>query len=90
MALLEIDRVRVKGRSEPLTIYTLLAATRDAAFERLAAAQARFLAAYRAQDWAEARAPLAECRDIAPGLAELYGLFTRRIADYETEPAAPA
>jgi adenylate cyclase len=90
MALLEIDRVRVKGRSEPLTIHTLLAASRDAAFERLAEAQGRFLAAYRRQDWAAARTILAECRDLAPGLADLHALYENRMADYETEPADPA
>jgi adenylate cyclase len=35
MALLEIDRVRVKGRSTPLTIYVLLGAAKDAAFGRI-------------------------------------------------------
>jgi len=43
--------VQVKGRAQPLAIYTLLAAARDAAFEKLAEAQARFLAAYRQQEF---------------------------------------
>jgi adenylate cyclase len=89
MALLEIDRVRVKGRSTPLTIYTLLAATRDAGFEELAAAQARFLAAYRRQAWAEAKTAAADCLLTAPALGPLYALFAARIAHYEVEPAAP-
>jgi len=90
MALLEIDRVRVKGRSRPLTIYTLLAAARDPGFERLAEAQGRFLAAYRRQDWPAAKACMAECRELAPGLGGLYDLFARRIADYAVNPAMPA
>jgi adenylate cyclase len=89
MALLEIDRVQVKGRAQPLVIYTLLGAARDAAFERLAEAQARFLAAYRSKDWAGASRELAACRDLAPELGELYDLFERRIADYMREPPPP-
>src|SRR4029077_1166398 len=54
MGLIEIDRVQVKGRAQPLAIYTLLGAARDAAFEKLAEAQARFLAAYRSKNWATA------------------------------------
>jgi len=89
MALLEIDRVRVKGRSTPLTIYTLLGAAKDAAFERLAEAQGRFLAAYRRQAWAEARSFAADCLLAAPALGPLYALFAARMAHYEVEPAAP-
>ena len=90
MALLEIDRVQVKGRSKPLTIFTLLGGARDAAFERLAAAQAKFLAAYRGQDWPAAKALLAECRAAAgPALPGLFNLFADRIAEYESEPARP-
>ena len=89
MALLEIDRVRVKGRSRPLTIYTLLGAARDAAFEQLAETQARFLAAYRRQDWSAAKTLLADCVMAAPALGALAALFAARIAHYETEPAAP-
>jgi adenylate cyclase len=88
MALLEIDRVRVKGRSEPLTIYTLLGAKRDAAFDRIAEIQARFLAAYRRQDWAGAKTELADCILAAPSLGPLCALFAARIAHYETAPAA--
>ena len=89
MALLEIDRVRVKGRSQPLTIYTLLGAARDAAFEQLAETQARFLAAYRRQDWSAAKTLLADCVMAAPSLGALAALFAARIAEYETQPANP-
>jgi adenylate cyclase len=89
MALLEIDRVRVKGRSTPLTIYVLLGAAKDAAFEGLAATQERFLAAYRRQDWPEARLQAADCLLAAPVLGPLYALFAARIAHYESEPAQP-
>src|SRR5215469_1951514 len=89
MALLEIDRVRVKGRSTPLTIYVLLGAAKDAAFEGLAEAQERFLEAYRRQDWPEARLQAADCLLAAPALGPLYALFAARIAYYESEPAMP-
>ncbi len=89
MALLEIDRVQVKGRAQPLAVYTLLGAVRDGAFEELAAAQARFLAAYRTKAWATAGGELAACRALAPQLDELYDLFERRISDYMREPPPP-
>jgi adenylate cyclase len=89
MALLEIDRVRVKGRAQPLTIYTLQSETRGPDFERLAATQDRFLAAYRAQDWTAASGELAACREMAPDLGLLYELFANRIADYLQEPPPP-
>jgi adenylate cyclase len=89
MALLEIDRVRVKGRSKPLTIYTLLGAARDAAFEQLAETQGRFLAAYRRQDWSAAKTLLGDCVMAAPSLGALAALFAARIAEYETQPANP-
>ena len=86
MALLEIDRVQVKGRSQPLAIHTLLGATRGAAFEKLAEAQAHFLAAYRSKDWAGAEREIALCRTLAPDLSELYDLYGRRLADYRRRP----
>jgi len=86
MALLEIDRVQVKGRSQPLAIYTLLGAARDAAFEQLNAAQQAFLSAYRRKDWTAAKDAIAICRGLAPDLAGLYALFEKRVADYLEEP----
>src|SRR5439155_18795062 len=86
MALLEIDRVQVKGRAQPLAIYTLLGAVRNAAFEKLAETQARFLAAYRSKDWAMAGRELTSCRALAPDLGEMFDLFERRIADYLRQP----
>ena len=89
MALLEIDRVQVKGRAQPLAIFTLLAAARDASFEQLAAAQTRLLTAYRSKDWATAASQLAACRALAPDLGEYHDLFGRRIADYRRQPPPP-
>jgi adenylate cyclase len=86
MALLEIDRVQVKGRSKPLAIFTLLGTTRDATFEKLNTAQEAFLAAYRRKDWGNAKQAIATCRGLAPDLGDLYALFEKRIADYLDEP----
>ena len=71
------------------TIYTLLGAARDAAFEQLAETQGRFLAAYRRQDWSAAKTLLADCVMAAPSLGALAALFAARIAEYETQPANP-
>jgi adenylate cyclase len=89
-ALLELDRVRVKGKVLPIRIYTGLgdrtvAATQE--FQQLHDAQSRLLAHYRAQDWDQAEAALAECRALAPALLTgLYELYERRIAHYRIDP----
>ncbi len=89
-ALLELDRVRVKGRILPIRIFTGLgdrgvAATPE--FLRLREAQDRLLAHYRAKEWDQAEATIAECRALAPELLHgLYELYARRIAEYRVSP----
>jgi adenylate cyclase len=90
LALLELDRVRVKGKILPVQIFTCvgdraLAAGSD--FQKLKEAQDRMLAHYRAKDWDQADAALAECRMLAPAfLHGLYDLYARRIAAYRADP----
>ena len=71
LALLELDRVRVKGKLLPIRIFTGLGDEEYAArpeFQALAAAQERMLDSYRDQDWDAAEAALAECRKLAAAL----------------------
>ncbi len=92
-ATLEVDLIRVKGKTVPARIYVLLgrperAATPD--FQALARDQEAMLAAYRARDWDGAAAALA--RVAAAGGAELAGpcaLYERRIAHFRSHPPAP-
>jgi len=92
LALLELDRVRVKGRDTPLRIFTLIGdaqvATSDP-FIGLREAHAAVLAAYRRQEWQAARAALALCRPLAPSLAALYDVYEQRIAEFEVSPPPP-
>jgi hypothetical protein len=91
-ACLELDLVAVKGRTEPVRIYTLLGdeeVAADTYFRHLEELHGQFLAAYRAQDWAQARALAERCQDLAPELAELYESYRTRIADLERRPPGP-
>jgi adenylate cyclase len=84
IAFLEVDLVRVKGRAGPLRIYTpmaLVGAPRES-WDAHAAEHARFLAAYRAGRWDEARTLLGRlsARNIA-ALSALYAAFDARLGD---------
>jgi adenylate cyclase len=89
-ALLELDRVRVKGKVLPIRIYTGLGDRTVAAtpeFQQLHDAQSRLLVHYRAKEWDQADAALAECRALAPALLNgLYELYEKRMAHYRIDP----
>lgn len=93
MALLELDRIRVKGKKNTVRIYTLLgdaAMASDPAFIALARHHSAMLEAYRAQEWDRAEQSLAQCRETAesmqPPLAGLYARFAERIARFRKAP----
>jgi len=90
LALLELDKVRVKGKVLPVQIFTCVGDSAFAVspeFKRLRDAQTRLLAHYRGKDWDQAEAALAECRALASELLHgLYDLYARRIAEYRADP----
>ncbi len=95
-ALLELDRIRVKGKTEPETIFALLgdlALAQKPDFQELGHANREMLAAYRAQDWAAARERLIMMRTLDQrlglGLGRLLDLQERRILAYEADPPDP-
>ncbi|MBM3542867.1 MAG: CHASE2 domain-containing protein, partial [Alphaproteobacteria bacterium] len=92
-AALEVDLLRVKGRGQPVRVFTLVGEAGladDPAFAALAGHHGRMLAAYRARDWAGAEAALADCRAAAgPGLDALYGLYASRLEDARANPPCP-
>ncbi len=91
-AVLELDRVTVKGRARPVRIYALRGGPEDAASERhqrLVAGQARMLGAYRGRRWDEAERELDGCLALEPKLTQLYGLYRRRIALFREQPPPP-
>jgi adenylate cyclase len=86
----ELDRVRVKGKSEPVTIYEPLALKDELSeAQNLELAQWQLcLEAFREQRWADARDCLGKLQVMAPG-AYLYGLYAERIqALVNTPPGA--
>ncbi|HWA44358.1 MAG TPA: CHASE2 domain-containing protein [Hypericibacter adhaerens] len=91
-ACLELDLIAVKGKTEAVRIFALLgteAVAQAEAFRQLTETHGRFLAAYRAQRWAEARELIKACRPLWDGLGELYDLYARRITIFEDDPPGP-
>ena len=92
-ALIELDLIRVKGKSQPEHIYALLGDAglrEDARFADLAMMNASFLTAYRGKDWDQAEAMLTEIEpvglDIDPRLAGYFQLYRDRIQDMRLNP----
>jgi adenylate cyclase len=92
-ATIEVDLVRVKGKTAPARVYALIGGPERAQseeFRALAAAQARFLERYRARDWDGADHALAALRGLSG--AELYriiAVYAERIALYRAAPPPP-
>lgn len=90
-ACLELDLIKVKGKTEAVRIYTLLGTPEVAqseGFKALEAEHSAMLSAYRAQDWEAAKWHMARCRQLDPGLhlEHLYEIFAERVAEFEANP----
>jgi adenylate cyclase len=85
--LREVDRVRVKGKEEPVTIYEPLGLEGqvDLAKQDEIKLWNQSLRLYRQQDWDRAEMQLLNLRKMAPD-SELYGLFIKRIAHHRAQP----
>ena len=87
--LLEIDRIRVKGKAEAVTVHALLGPAQEAERWRpLQEACAAFLAAFRAGDWTGAAAALERLRPLAEGspAAGLPARYARRLEEVAGAP----
>lgn len=86
---LELDLMRVKGRTQPARLYTLqgaLDATTDQ-LERLKPRHEQLLKAYRDKDWDGADVAIAACREVGVGdLDVFYALYESRIATWRETP----
>lgn len=93
LAFVEIDRVRVVGRREPVVLHALLgdaAFARRASFGKLAEGHGAMLDAYRAGSVEAASALLLALQRHAPdALAKLYGLYAARLAALVADPPPP-
>lgn len=89
-AFLELDLLKVKGKTAATRIFALLgdAAMKESqSFKDLTAKHQDFLARYRAKDWDAAEALSTECEELAgPQLHRLYALYRERIAAFRVTP----
>ena len=94
-ATLEIDLIRVKGKTKPVKIFALLG---DAGlesqplFREVRGHFEKMLASYRAERWDEAEKSLENCRHITLpdiDLGVLYELYVSRILSYKINPPVP-
>ncbi|WP_304650058.1 CHASE2 domain-containing protein [Telmatospirillum sp. J64-1] len=90
-ATLELDLIKVKGKTEAVRIYALLGDRAEAVtpgFQALEQAHEAMLAAYRAQNWGVARGLIPRCRELGGvyDLDGLYDLYEERIQAYEAAP----
>jgi adenylate cyclase len=90
-ATMEIDRIQVKGKTEPETVFTVLGRAelrQDSNFQELRELTARMLRLYRAQDWASAIGAIELCRKAGErfGIVALYDMYAERIETLRRDP----
>ena len=95
LAILELDRVRLLGKTTASRLFTLVGDQNVAGSERfgeLAGEHKAMLDAYRNRDWEGALAKLRRCHHLGQdyGLADFYELYGMRIALFMTDPPPAA
>ncbi|MCP4329148.1 MAG: adenylate/guanylate cyclase domain-containing protein [Alphaproteobacteria bacterium] len=93
LALIHIDRIKVKGRQQPVRIFALVgdqALAEQPDFQRFIADHDAFMEAYFEQHWDVASDLLPKCRAQSAGLDlsmdAFYDLFAERIDSFRAEP----
>ncbi len=88
LATLELDLLRVKGKNEPVHVFTLIGdekVARSEEFKLWKAAQSQMLSQYRAMDFDAAENTLADCRILSNGrLSVYYDMYMQRISALKT------
>ena len=88
----ELDVMRVKGRAQPLHVYTALEAfgLGDNVHAVLGPRHAAMLDRYRGRDWDGAEEAIGECEELGVGgLSTLYAIYRGRIAEWRESPPPP-
>ncbi|MGX4774379.1 CHASE2 domain-containing protein [Bradyrhizobium guangdongense] len=90
-AILELDFIMVKGKSEPEVIYAIAGredVMHSAAFQRLRNITIEMLGCYRGRDWQGALDAIERGRrsEDADTLEKLFRLYEARIKDYQANP----
>jgi len=90
-ATLEIDLIKVKGKTEPEAVFTVLGRDdllQSVEFRELREFNSRMLTSFRKQDWEGALAAIEACRkaDNGFGLGGLYDIYVERIAGFRKSP----
>jgi adenylate cyclase len=90
-AVLEMDFITVKGKTEPETVYTILGGAdvaRSDRFQRIQHAIGEMLACYRQRDFEGAGKSIVRCReaDDGFGLENIFDLYTARLETFRQTP----
>jgi adenylate cyclase len=94
MAALEVDRVRLVGKSATSRLFALVGdeeCARSGRFGELSGEHDAMLAAYRARDWDGALERLRRCQHLGRGygLAAFYGTYAARVDAWRAAPPPP-
>lgn len=88
-ALLELDKIAVKGKREAVRIFGLLGdhtLRESAAFAKLHQSNENMISAYRARDWKTAKRLADRCASLPLAPVLFYDLYRARIAEYAETP----
>ena len=88
-ALLELDQIAVKGKTEAVTVFGLMGDEEymvDQCFKVYRDTTQKMRNAYLAQDWDTAEKLALKCMDLAEAPTGLYQMYLNRIADYRVTP----
>jgi adenylate cyclase len=89
---IELDLIRVKGRTQPSRIYAPFEAfgVGDDVIADMNRKHMAMLDKYRGRDWDGAEAAISECEALGvAGLARLYAVYRDRIAEWRESPPPP-